>query len=137
MPVSTSSTAVEISWSLARNVRATSYTISYSNSNTDCFKDSNTITGIPGSATMYTLTGLQEGTEYSITVTAKMSNGVTFEHRILANTLPTGKNGPLFVPLHSIFPLSYFRSICSSQIFERYSSNKLQHYHSVGGSGLH
>ena len=56
-------------------MNATSYTISYSNTNnTDCFTDSRS--GIPASGTSHTLTGLEERTEYSITVTATLSEGV-------------------------------------------------------------
>ena len=54
-----------------------SYTISYSNTNTDCFTDSDDITGIAASETMYTLTDLEEGTEYFITVTVTLSDGET------------------------------------------------------------
>ena len=69
---------------------ATSYTISYSNTNTDCFTDSDDITGIAASETMYTLTGLQEGTEYSITVTAILSDGETAEDSLTATTMTAG-----------------------------------------------
>ena len=57
---------------------ATTYTISYHNTNTGCFNDSNTISDISGSETSYTLTGLEEGTTYSITVTATLCE---LEHR--------------------------------------------------------
>ena len=71
---STSATSVTISWTLDDSVTATSYTISYSNTNVDCFTESyNDIRDI--TETMYKLTGLQEATEYSITVTAIRSDG--------------------------------------------------------------
>ena len=67
------------------------YSISYSNTNnTQCFNDSNDISDISGSETMYNLTGLQEGTEYSITVTAILSDGGTAQDSLTATTLPDG-----------------------------------------------
>ena len=69
---------------------ATSFTISYSNTDTQCFPDSNDITDIAGSETMYNVTDLQEGTEYSITVTAMLSDGGTGEDSLTASTMATG-----------------------------------------------
>ena len=67
------------------------YSISYSNTNnTQCFTDSNDISDISDSETMYNLTGLQEATEYSITVTAILSDGETAVDRVTATTLPAG-----------------------------------------------
>ena len=68
----------------------TTYNISYSTTNTQCFTNSNVITDIAGSETMYTVTGLQEGTEYSITVTAMLSDGETEENSLTATTMGTG-----------------------------------------------
>ena len=48
---------------------------------------------------MYTLTGLEEGTEYSITVTATFSGGGTELDTITATTVPAGKS-------HSRSPLT-------------------------------
>ena len=67
-----------------------SYSISYSNTNTDCFTDSDDMTGIAVSETMYPLTDLEEGTEYSITVTALLSDGGTAEDNLTATTMATG-----------------------------------------------
>ena len=69
---------------------ATEYIISYSNS--DCPNDIyDAITGISDSETMYTLTDLEEGTEYSITVTAILSDdGGTASDTVTATTLPIG-----------------------------------------------
>ena len=86
---STTVTSLTISWTLADDVTATDYTISYSN--TDCPTDTyDDITGIPGSETLYPLTGLEEGTEYSITVTATLSGGGTGEDSLTATTMAAG-----------------------------------------------
>ena len=68
----------------------TEYNISYSN--TDCPNDIyNDITGISASETMYILTDLEEGTEYSITVTAILSDdGGTAADTITATTISVG-----------------------------------------------
>ena len=68
---------------------ATGYTISYSNTNTDCFTDSRS--GITTSGTSYTLTGLEEGTRYSITVTATLTGEIT-EQNITATTRTAGQS---------------------------------------------
>ena len=82
---SISSTSVTLSWTLDDSVTDTGeYTISYSNTDTQCFNDSNNITGITSAET--TLTGLQEGTQYSITVTVMLSSGGT----TTATTMATG-----------------------------------------------
>ena len=88
---SSTPTSLTISWTLAENVTATDYTISYYNTNnTDCFTGSDNATGIPGNETVYTLTGLEEGTEYSITVTATLSGGGTGEDSLTATTMAAG-----------------------------------------------
>ena len=88
---SSSTTSITISWTLADGETATSYSISYSNTNnTQCFTDSNDITDISTSETMYTLTDLQEDTEYSITVTAILRDGGTERENLTASTLPSG-----------------------------------------------
>ena len=84
---STSTTSLTISWTLHDSVTATSYTISYSNTNTQCFTES--YDDITGSETMYTLSELQEGAEYSITVTAILSDGETGDS-LIATTMAAG-----------------------------------------------
>ena len=86
----TSTTSLVISWILAKGVTATSYSISYTNTDTQCFTDSDVITDIGANETMYTVTGLQEGTEYSITVTVMLSDGETREDNLTASTMATG-----------------------------------------------
>ena len=81
--------SLTISWSLADCLTATDYTISYSN--TDCPNDTyDDITGISSSETMYTLTGLEEGTDYSITVTVSLSDGETGDDSLTATTETAG-----------------------------------------------
>ena len=89
--VSTSTTSLTVSWTvLASDVIATGFTISYSNTDTQCFTVSNDITGIAASETMYTVTDLQQGTEYSITVTAMLSDGGSGGDSLTATTMATG-----------------------------------------------
>ena len=88
---STATTSLTISWTLDDSVTATSYTISYSNTNTQCFTESyDDITSITASEKMSTLTGLQEATEYSITVTAILSDGEIEEDSLTATTMAAG-----------------------------------------------
>ena len=88
MPLST--TSLNISWILEQSLTATAYTISYSNTGTDCFSDSDTISGVAGSQTMYTLVGLEEGTEYSITVNASLTGGRTAVNTTTVATMAAG-----------------------------------------------
>ena len=88
--VSASTTSLTVSWTLvlAEGVTATSFTISYSNTdNAQCFNVSLSDTA---SETMYTVPGLQEGTEYSITVTAMLSAGGRGEDSLTATTMAAG-----------------------------------------------
>ena len=82
-------TSLTVSWTLEETLSAAVYTVSYTNTNnTDCFTDSGTISGISGA--MYVLTGLEEGTEYSITVTASLTGGGTENDTITASTRTAG-----------------------------------------------
>ena len=87
---STSDNTVTLSLILAEDVTVTEYTISYSN--IDCPNDIyNDITGISDSETMHTLIDLEEGTEYSITVTAILSDdGGTASDTVTATTMSVG-----------------------------------------------
>ena len=87
--VSSTTTSLTISWTLAEGLTATDYTISYSN--TDCPTDTyDDITDISPSETMTTLDGLEEGTDYSITVTVSLSGGGTGEDNLTATTMTAG-----------------------------------------------
>ena len=73
---------------MADSITDSSYTISYDN--TDCPHDTyyDDITGITD--TLYTLTRLQEGTEYSITITVILNDGWTGFETVTAKTLAVG-----------------------------------------------
>ena len=86
--VSSSTTSLTISWTLADGLTANDYTISYSNTDTECFTTS--YNDITTSQTMITLTGLEEGTDYSITVTVSLSDGGTGEDSLTATTMTAG-----------------------------------------------
>ena len=86
---STTHTSLTLSLNLAEGITATSYSISYSNTGTSCFSGSNT-TAVDGTLTMYTLTGLKVGTEYSITVTATITGGGSQQDTITATTMAAG-----------------------------------------------
>ncbi|CAI8031313.1 Protein sidekick, partial [Geodia barretti] len=81
-----------ISCTLEGTLTATGYTISYSNTNTDCFTDSRS--GITTSGTSYTLTGLEEGTQYSITLNATLTGGRTEQDIITATTRTAAPSAP-------------------------------------------
>ena len=85
--ISSTTTSLTISWALEEGVTATSYSISYSATDTDCFTDSNTIPDIAGSETLYRLDDLEEGTEYSITVTATITGGGSQQDMAVATTM--------------------------------------------------
>ena len=89
---STSPTTVNILWIMDYQVTATSYNISYFNTrNTQCFTHSDDITGVAASETMYTLTDLQEGTDYAITVTALLREGNIVKDSLTATTMDAGQ----------------------------------------------
>ena len=93
---SKSATSLTISWTLAEEltttgVTATAYTISYSNTNnTKCITAGypNITTG--ASESSRELVGLEEGTKYSITVTATLSGGGTGANSLTATTMTAG-----------------------------------------------
>jgi len=74
-------------------ISPTGYTISYSNTNnTQCFNTSETVPSIPSIETSYTVGGLQEATEYTITVTLSREDGGSDEDSVMATTSPTGRS---------------------------------------------
>ena len=76
---------------LADGTTVTGYSISYSNRDTQCFTDSDTVSGIAAGETSHTLINLEEGTEYTITVTALLTGGGTDEDSATATTLAAGE----------------------------------------------
>ena len=103
------STSLTISWALAGGTTVTGYSISYSNTDTQCFTDSYTVSGIAAGETSHTLTDLEEGTEYTITVTALLAGGGTDEDSVTAITLAAGElffffSKHLFFLLFLLFP---------------------------------
>ena len=85
------STSLIITWSLADGILVTGYSISYSNIYTQCFIDSDTVSGIAAGETSRELTDLEEGTEYTITVTAILTDGRTNEDTVIDATLAEGE----------------------------------------------
>ena len=85
------STSLTLSWSLVDGAAVTGYSISYTNTDTQCFTDSDTVSGIAAGETSHTLTDLEEGTEYTITVTALLTGGVSDEDSVTATTLAAGE----------------------------------------------
>ena len=104
-----SSTSLTISWALAGGTTVSDYTISYSNTDTQCFTDSHTVSGIAAGETSHTLTDLEEGTEYAITVTALLTGGGTDVDTVTASTLDAGElffffSEHIFILLFLLFP---------------------------------
>ena len=84
------STSLTILWLLADGTTVSNYSISYSNTDIQCFTDSHTVSGIAGGETSHRLIDLEEGTEYTITVTAVLIGGGIDEDNITAITLAAG-----------------------------------------------
>ena len=72
-------TSLVIMWELLSTSTVSTFTISDVNiNNTQCFNDPNTISSI--TAMIYTLSNLQEATEYSINVSVILSGENVTEH---------------------------------------------------------
>ena len=120
---SSSTDSLTVSWDLEDSLTAAALTISYFNTNTDCFTDFSTIPNIDGgSETMYTLTGLEEGTEYSITVTAILTGGGGTEQDTITATTMTAGESTSQSSLSLLFSTSYTHSsICPTLFCESVS----------------
>ena len=88
---SSEATSLIISWTLVSSAAVTGYSISYSNTDTQCFTDSDTVSGIAAGETSHTLADLEEGTEYTITVTALLTGGKTLEDSVTGTTQAVGE----------------------------------------------
>ena len=133
--ISSTTTSLTISWALEEGVIATSYSISYSATDIDCFTGSNTmIPDIAGSETMYRLTGLEEGTEYSITVTATLTGGGSQEDMDVGTTLAAGESNS-HSPTYSRSLSLSLSSICPSLFCGSPSPQLHCHLCPVGTSG--
>ena len=86
---SVNSSSISLRWSVAEGAMVSGYEISYTNANnTECFNDSDTEFIEEGSSDGYELEGLEEDTEYSITVTLSHDdNGVNDTQTLTAATL--------------------------------------------------
>ena len=77
---------------LDRSLTAAVYSIYYSSTvDTLCFSDCKTIPDLPGSETVTTLTALEEGTEYSLTVAATLAGGEIVFDTTTATTMSASK----------------------------------------------
>ena len=121
---SAESTSLTISWSLADGATVTGYSTFYSSTDTQCFTDSRTVSGIAAGETSHLLTELEEATEYTVTVTALLTGGGSDEDNVTATTLAAGQTDNLRTGLthivllvtlsHSFPSLTLSSSICSS-----------------------
>ena len=112
---SVSLTSLSLSWALDIGYDAPNYTISFTNTNTDCFTEN--YNDIATSETSYTLIGLQEGSEYFIKVTAPVSGGGTALDSLTATTNTDGLCYlcPLSFSYYLLVSLSH-SSICCSKL---------------------
>ena len=87
-----SSTSILLQFSVVEGVEPSEYTIIYSNTNTQCFSDSGTLSITDASAEDYNIEGLQEGTEYTITVILARTDGASDRDTETAATTDAGKH---------------------------------------------
>ena len=134
--ISSTTTSLTISWMLEESLIATSYSISYSATDTDCFTDTNTmIPDIAGRETMYRLPGLEEGTEYSITVTATITGGGTDQEDMAVGTTVAAGESNSHSPTYSRSLSLSHSSICPSLFCGSPSPQLHCHLCPVGTSG--
>ena len=92
--ISATATSISLQWSVIDGVQPSGYTISYSNTdNTDCFTISDTASITDASDMDHVIEGLQEGTEYTITVTLLQNdNEATEEDTVTQATADASKS---------------------------------------------
>ena len=95
---SLSANTLTIEWELVEGVTAATYTISYYNTDTDCFhNDTGAVDDVDSGEQTYTLTGLEERSTYSVTVMTTLCGlQDNEEDRIIATTMPAGEYYNLF-----------------------------------------
>ena len=103
----TEPTSLTLSWTLAGGTSATGYNIFYSNTDMQCFTNSDTLPGIAANETNLTLAHLEEGAEYTITVTALLTGGGTDEDNVTATTLAAGELLLSFLRLYSFYTFNH------------------------------
>ena len=86
-----SSTSILLQFSVIEGVEPSGYTIIYSNTNTQCFSDSGTLSITDASAEDYNIEGLEEGTEYTITVILERTDGLSDRDTVRPTTADDGK----------------------------------------------
>ena len=113
---SLSTTHLVISWLLGKGVNATSYIISYYNTKCSTLNYDDITTR----NMTYDLTGLEEGTEYSITVTAILSDGETTEENgLTTSTMPSGRKNLYYLSAnHSMHTKIKFIAITATQSYK-------------------
>ena len=86
-----SSTSILLQFSVVEGVEPSGYTITYSNTNTQCYSDSGTLSITNASAEDYNIEGLEEGTKYTITVILVRTDGASDADTVTATTAVAGK----------------------------------------------
>ena len=100
-----STTSILLQFSVIEGVEPSGYTIIYSNTNTQCFSDSGTLPITDASAEDYNIVGLQEGTEYTITVILARTDGLSDRDTVRPTTDDDGKlwtHGIAILQVHCI-----------------------------------
>ena len=91
--ISATTTSISLQWSVIDGVQPSGYTVSYSNTdNTDCFTISDTMSITDASDMDYVIEGLQEGTEYTVTVTLLRDDGPNDEDTEIQATADASKS---------------------------------------------
>ena len=139
---STTATAISLTWSVPSGSVVTSYVVAWQRDTSgDCPDEDEGSMSITDGSTSLTLTGLEEDSDYRITVTATNAAGSgAVSHTVSA---VTGEAGYYFLPLSTVFQKLYLlfcflssSSVCCSHFCE-YIQYLLQHHCPVGGSELH
>ena len=85
---STTATSISLSWTISTGSEVTSYEVTWQLSGSDVIFSAT----LTGSATGYTVEGLESGSIYSITVTATTTSGTVAGSPLLVSTLMEGES---------------------------------------------